>query len=88
MRHFRSFAFGLYLLVPERQLLLRDEAPVRLGGRALDLLTALVERPGEAIEKTDLMARAWPNTYVAEANLKVNIAWLRRALNDVSEPNT
>jgi hypothetical protein len=45
----RSFAFGPFVLFPERQLLLKDEAPVRIGGRALDILTALVERPGELV---------------------------------------
>jgi DNA-binding winged helix-turn-helix (wHTH) protein len=55
---------------------------VRLGGRSRDLLTALVERPGEVLSKTDLIASAWPTTTVDESNLKVNIASLRRVLDD------
>jgi predicted ATPase/DNA-binding winged helix-turn-helix (wHTH) protein len=78
----RSFAFGPFVLIPERQLLLKGEAPVRIGGRALDILTALVERPGELMNKRELMARAWPNVIVDEGNLKVNMAALRRALGD------
>jgi non-specific serine/threonine protein kinase len=78
----RSFAFGPFVLIPKRQLLLQGEVPVRIGGRALDLLTALVERPGELVKKRELMARAWPNIIVDESNLKVNMAALRRALND------
>lgn len=78
----RAFAFGSFLLVPERQLLLRDGSAMRIGGRALDLLTELVERPGQVVSKSDLMARAWPTTTVAECNLKVNILALRRALGD------
>jgi predicted ATPase/DNA-binding winged helix-turn-helix (wHTH) protein len=78
----RSFAFGPFVLMPERQLLLKGEAPVRIGGRALDILTALVERPGELVNKRELMARAWPNMIVEEGNLKVNMAALRRALGD------
>lgn len=78
----RSFAFGPFVLVPERQLLLQAEAPVRIGGRALDILTALVERPGEIVSKRQLMARAWPDVIVEEGNLKVNMAALRRALGD------
>jgi DNA-binding winged helix-turn-helix (wHTH) protein len=80
----RSFHFGPFSLFPERQLLLRGNTPVRLGGRALDLLTALVERPGEVVEKASLMARAWPSAVVVEANLKVNIGALRRVLEDDS----
>lgn len=81
-RHPRSFAFGPFTLVPERQLLLRTDAPVRIGGRALDILTALVEHPGELVGKRELMARVWPDTVVDESNLKVNVAALRRALGD------
>lgn len=78
----RSFSFGPFVLIPERQLLLQDETPVRIGGRALDILTALVERPGELVHKLELMARVWPNVIVDEANLKVNIAALRRSLGE------
>jgi DNA-binding winged helix-turn-helix (wHTH) protein len=46
------------------------------------LLTALVERPGEIVTKQELFARAWPDTFVEEGNLKVNMASLRRALQD------
>lgn len=80
----RSFAFGPFLLRPEQQLLLKREAPVRIGGRALDILTALVEKPGELVDKRTLISRVWPNTYVEETNLKVNMAGLRRALEDDS----
>ncbi|WP_242129484.1 transcriptional regulator [Sphingobium sp. Sx8-8] len=78
----RSFAFGPFLLKPEQQLLLKREVPVRIGGRALDILTALVEKPGELLDKRTLISRVWPNTYVEETNLKVNVAGLRRALGD------
>ena len=78
----RSFAFGPFTLVPERQLLMRGDAPVRIGGRALDILVALIERPGELVSKRELMARVWPRTVVEEANLKVNVAALRRTLGD------
>src|SRR5262245_8655835 len=78
----RSFGFGPFMLIPERQLLLKDEAPVRIGGRALDILTALVERPGELVNKRELIARAWPSMAIDESNLKVNMVALRRALGD------
>lgn len=78
----RSFAFEQFVLCPERQLLTKRGNPVRVGGRALDLLTALVERPGELVDKQVLVARAWPTTFVDEANLKVNMASLRRALGE------
>lgn len=76
----REYRFGIFRLIPERQALLDGDEPVRIGTRALDILTALVERPGEIISKRELMARAWPTTYVDESNLKVQVAALRRAL--------
>lgn len=75
-----AFSFGPFTLVPQRQLLLRGDVPVRIGGRALDILAALVEHPDELISKAALLARAWPDTIVHEGSLKVTVAALRRAL--------
>src|SRR5271166_1143491 len=80
--HKATFSFGPFRLLADQRLLLEGEKPVRLGGRALDILIALVERPGEQVNKRDLMARVWPNTTVVEANLAVHVAALRRALGD------
>lgn len=81
-RSSRSFIFGPFVLQPECQRLLKNDAPVRLGGRALEILTALVERPGEIVSKQQLLARVWPNTFVEQDNLKTNVAQLRRALGE------
>ncbi|KSB89205.1 transcriptional regulator [Caulobacter vibrioides] len=78
----RSFAFGPFLLLPERQLLLDNDTPVRIGSRALGLLIALVERAGELVTKRDLFARVWPDTFVEESNLKVHMVALRRILRE------
>lgn len=78
----RSFAFGPFVFTPEQQMLLEDQTPVALGGRALDILTALVESPGAVLTKSELIARAWPNLFVEEGNLKVTIGALRRALGE------
>lgn len=79
------FAFGPFVLMPERQVLTRDGAIVRLGSRALDILTMLVERPGELVGKAELMARVWPSTLVVESNIKVNMASLRRVLGEATD---
>ncbi|KQY13613.1 transcriptional regulator [Rhizobium sp. Root73] len=82
----RSYSFGPFMLFPERQLLVEGEEPVRIGGRALDLLTVLVERPGEVVGKRELLSRVWPGISVDEANLKVNMAVIRRALGENANP--
>ena len=77
-----AISFGPFRLVAAQRLLLEDDKPVRLGSRAFDILTALVERAGEVVAKEELIARAWPATYVEEANLKIQVSALRRALGD------
>src|ERR1043166_1370977 len=77
-----SFSFGKFRLLPAQQILLEDEKPVRLGSRALDILTMLVEHAGELVSKDELTARGWPGTFVEESSLRVHIAGLRRALGD------
>src|SRR5262245_6967248 len=76
------FYFGLFRLLPAQQLLLEGDTPVRLGSRALEILAALVARPGEVVSKSELVACAWPDTVVEDSNLKVHIAALRRALGE------
>ena len=78
----QEICFGPFRLLPSRRLLLEDDKPVHIGSRALDLLIALVERPGELVSKTELIAKVWPHTFVGECNLKVHIGALRRALAD------
>ncbi|WP_342238704.1 ATP-binding protein [Inquilinus sp. OTU3971] len=78
----RAYSFGPFRLLPSRQLLLEGERPVRLGNRSLAILTALVERPGELVTKAELMARVWPGIVVEEANLRVQITALRKALGE------
>jgi len=65
----RAISFGPFRLVPRQRLLLEGDKPVHLGSRALDILTALVEHPGEVVGKDELMARVWPGTLVEESNL-------------------
>jgi predicted ATPase/DNA-binding winged helix-turn-helix (wHTH) protein len=77
-----AISFGPYRLVAAQRLLMEGNQPVRLGGRAFDILTALVERAGEVVGKEELIARAWPTTFVDEANLKIQVSALRRALGD------
>jgi predicted ATPase/DNA-binding winged helix-turn-helix (wHTH) protein len=78
----RAISFGPFRLIATQRLLLEGDKPVRLGSRAFDILAALVERAGEVVGKDQLIAHAWPQTFVEEANLKFQINGLRRALGD------
>ncbi|MGX5803412.1 ATP-binding protein [Bradyrhizobium sp. Arg314] len=63
-------------------MLFEGERPVRLGSRAIDILIALVSRPGQIVAKSELLNLVWPGTFVDEANLRVHIAALRRVLGE------
>jgi DNA-binding winged helix-turn-helix (wHTH) protein len=79
--------FGPFRMLPKQRLLMQADKPIHLGGRAFDVLIALLERPGELVSKQELMARVWPNTFVGRANLAVHISALRRALGDGRDGN-
>jgi predicted ATPase len=74
------FEFTPYRLVPAQRQLVRDGIPVKLGGRAFDVLVALVERRERTVSKNELMDLAWPTVVVEENNLEVQIVTLRKLL--------
>jgi predicted ATPase/DNA-binding winged helix-turn-helix (wHTH) protein len=74
--------FGPYAFHLSQRLILEGDRPLRMGGRALDILQVLVERAGQVVSKDELIARVWPTSVVEEINLRVHIAALRRALGD------
>ncbi|VVO27220.1 ATP-binding protein [Pseudomonas fluorescens] len=74
--------FGPYAFHPRQRLILEGDRPLRMGGRALDILQVLVERAGNVVSKDELIAHVWPTSVVEEINLRVHIAALRRALGD------
>jgi DNA-binding winged helix-turn-helix (wHTH) protein len=51
-----SVAFGRFQLLPHRRELLADGQPIKLGGRAFDVLMALIEARG-VVSKDALMTR-------------------------------
>ena len=77
-----GISFGAFRLIAAERLLLKDGAPVVIGGRALDILMALAERAGEIVSARKLVDLVWPNVTVDEGNLRVNIVALRKVLGD------
>jgi predicted ATPase/DNA-binding winged helix-turn-helix (wHTH) protein len=76
------FLFGPFRLIASERLLLNGTATVAVGGRALDILIALVERAGEIVSHRDLVKRVWSDVIVESTSLRVHIAGLRKALGD------
>jgi predicted ATPase/DNA-binding winged helix-turn-helix (wHTH) protein len=76
------YSFGAFELLPARQQLRESGRPLLVGSRAFGLLQALLEEAGELVTKEQLIAKVWPGVWVDEANLRVHIGALRKALGD------
>jgi len=56
---------------------------IRVSGQALDILSLLLERPGEIVTREDIRQRLWQDTTVDfEHSVDVAISRLRSALRD------
>jgi predicted ATPase/DNA-binding winged helix-turn-helix (wHTH) protein len=75
-------SFGPFSLYAAERLLKKADEPVPLGGRALDILIALAERAGEVVTHKELISTVWPDVTVEDANLRFQMARLRKALGD------
>lgn len=75
-----AFIFERFRLSPEQRTLLENGAPVRLGGRALDILITLARANGEMVSSGQILAEVWRNIYVDQTSLRVHVSALRRAL--------
>ena len=76
------YEFGSFRIDRRERLLLHDGAPVPLPPKVYDTLLALVIHSGHIVEKEELMKAVWPDTFVEEANLTVNVSALRKALGE------
>ena len=78
-----DYEFGGFRLDTTQQVLIAPGGePLPLQSRAFATLRYLVERAGEIVDKSTLMARVWPTTVVAENNLNQCILALRKALGE------
>jgi pentatricopeptide repeat protein len=81
----KTFVFEGFRL-DRRGLFRRDQSgvfvPMTMGSRALQILGVLVERPGDLVSKDEIMTAVWPGIVVENSNLPVQIAALRRVLDD------
>ena len=74
------YKFGPFLLDQSERVLLHGKEQVSLTPKVFDTLVVLVENAGRLVTKEKLLEAVWPETFVEEANLSVNIASLRKAL--------
>jgi DNA-binding winged helix-turn-helix (wHTH) protein/tetratricopeptide (TPR) repeat protein len=78
----KSYSFGPFRLLLSEHLLLRGETAISLAPKTFDLLVALVSRRGQLLTRDELMQQIWPDSFVEEINLTVNISLLRKSLGE------
>jgi DNA-binding winged helix-turn-helix (wHTH) protein len=74
----KHFRFGDFELDVAKRLLLREGTPLSLNSKTFDLLLALLDRRGEVLTKDELLETVWPDQFVEEGNLTVQISTLRK----------
>lgn len=72
---------GFELDVQNRKLTAGGQ-PLRLGGRAFDLLAVLAQRAGQVVSKDELLSAVWPTNGVEEGTLRVSLVSLRKSLGE------
>jgi TolB-like protein/DNA-binding winged helix-turn-helix (wHTH) protein/tetratricopeptide (TPR) repeat protein len=64
----------------------KGKLKLRLSGQPFQVLTMLLERPGEVVTREELQRRLWPDTFVdVEHNLNTAINKIREVLGDSAE---
>jgi Tol biopolymer transport system component len=67
------------------QLLLYDGKPIPLPPKTFETLVYLVENPGRLVTREELIKAVWPNSFVEDGSLSVNISLIRRALGEMPD---
>ena len=78
------YEFSRFRFDPENHLLESEGTPISLTPKAFEILLILVENGSRLTTKEELMRRVWPDSFVEEANLTVNISALRKQLGEAS----
>lgn len=78
----RIYRFGPFSLDVEARVLFRNGQPTPLPPKDLAVLLVLVENSGRLVEKSFLMSRVWPETFVEEGNLARHVSAIRSLLTE------
>ncbi len=74
------YEFGPFRLDLSEGVLYRSGELVPLTPKAFDTLVVFLQNAGRVLGKEEVMSQVWPDTFVEEANLAVNISLLRKSL--------
>ncbi len=78
--HEARLSFGPYTVDAARRVVLKNETPIRLTLRCVELLIAFLRHPGQTLTKEQLIEAAWHDPAASDATLAQHVFTLRRAL--------
>src|SRR4030088_943431 len=85
-RQLRLLRFGTFEVDLRSGELRKAGVKLKFGGQPFQVLTILLESPGEVVTREELQKRLWPDTFVdVDHNLNTAINKIREALGDSAE---
>jgi DNA-binding winged helix-turn-helix (wHTH) protein len=79
------YEFGPFTVDPAERVAFRDGKPLILTPKVFDTLLCLLRNRGRVLSKDEILQEVWPDTFVEEVNLAVNISTLRKALGESAQ---
>src|SRR5262245_33380030 len=79
-----KWTFGPFCLDRDAYRLSKDDVPLSLPPKVIDLLSLLVSRPSVLVTKEDILAALWPDVAVTDNAITQVVSDLRQALGDKS----
>jgi DNA-binding winged helix-turn-helix (wHTH) protein len=76
------FEFGPFVLDPLAQTLVRDGREIALAPKAFAVLLILVRNAGRVVNKDEIIEEVWPDVFVEDQNVPLNIHAARKAVGD------
>src|SRR5258705_11610863 len=84
--HLRLVRFGNFEVDLRSGELRKAGVKMKLSGQPFQVLSILLERPGEVVTREELQKRLWPDTFVdVDHNLNTSINKIREVLGDSAE---
>ena len=77
--------FDEFMIEPANRTLVRNGTHLAMTGKDFDLLVFFARNPGRLLEKDELMAAVWPNSFVEEGTLARHVSTLRKLLGDTAK---
>jgi DNA-binding winged helix-turn-helix (wHTH) protein/Flp pilus assembly protein TadD len=78
----KVYQIAEYVLDTQTRRFFHKNKLIELSSRAFDILSHLIQKRGEIVDKDELLQVVWMDSFVEENNLAVHISALRRILNE------